>query len=661
MAKPFSRIFRWLDRKGILKYMPDSLYIKIMFKLVCGYSLNLKNPKTFNEKIQWLKLRGNLHKYADLVDKYEVRKHITETIGGKYLIPLIGVWDNVEDIDFNKLPEQFVLKCNHDWDSVVICTDKATFNIESARRKLNSCLKRNFYYNCREPQYKNIKPKIICEKYMVDESGIDLKDYKIFCFNGEPKIIQVNYDRNAELKLNFYDINWNYIPISLGSHPTDSNMFMDKPSNLEEMTALAKILSQHYPFVRVDFYSIYDKVYFGELTFTPNAGYKEFKPTEFNIQIGSWLKLPNFRKTKKIKNKYDRMLKSKNIHFLHSDKFANSTINFINKHFPMEAHYFLIVKNVWYYKYTRQKFPKGENIAEFTFDLLDPKDFINKRLIFHSFYIDGAVNWLYSHQYLLKNAYWMVWGGDFYRAPVDEVNTFVRQNIYGIGSFCDNDLIKLKYGSGHVFFDTNMAIAPTNFDIGKLSILRSRQRKNMGTVIQVNHSADTSTLEMFDVLARFKKENICIRTILSYKTGSIKSDRDIQEIIDKGYEIFGDKFSYLDKIISPDTYAEYLVGNDILVLNINQQSGVGNALSSIILGKKVFIKSNITVMQYFMKNKIEVFDTNRIKDMDFHEFCEIPQETILNNVKNAELLISEEKLISDFSTVFNDACPSLEA
>jgi len=297
------RIFLLLEKIGLIKYMPDYLYLKIIFKSVRHYPLNLKSPKTFNEKIQWLKLYGNLRQYTDLADKYEVRKHIAKTVGEEYLIPLIGVWDRFDDIDFSKLPEQFVLKCNHDWNSVVICTNKATFNIETARNTLNTCLRRNFYYPSREPQYKNIKPRIICEKYMLDESGTELKDYKFFCFGGEPKFIQVNYDRSTDHKLNFYDTEWNYIPITLGRHPTDPNKLTKKPSNLDKMSALAKVLSQDYPFVRVDLYSINNAIYFGELTFTPNSGYKEFNPAEFNIQAGNWLKLPELRRVKKCSKK----------------------------------------------------------------------------------------------------------------------------------------------------------------------------------------------------------------------------------------------------------------------------------------------------------------------------------------------------------------------
>ena len=286
------RFYNALARRKFLNWLSDKTFIKIQYKLCTKKRLNLSSPKTFNEKIQWLKLYGNLQKYTNLVDKYEVRKYISETIGEEYLIPLLGVWERFEDIDFEKLPEQFVLKCNHDCGSVVICKDKTTFDIKAAQSKLNKYLKRNFYYENKEPQYKNIKPRIICEKYMVDESWAELKDYKIFCFDGEPKIIQVNYDRVIDHKLNFYDTKWNYISIRLMPHHTDPNKIIGKPNNLDEMLNLAKIFSKKHLFIRVDFYSIRDRIYFGELTFSPNAGFKEFKPEEFNVEMGSYIELP---------------------------------------------------------------------------------------------------------------------------------------------------------------------------------------------------------------------------------------------------------------------------------------------------------------------------------------------------------------------------------
>jgi len=285
-------IFFYLGYKGFLNWLPDTVYLKIMFRAKCSYSLDLKNPKTFNEKLQWLKLYNRNPLYTWLADKYEVRKFIAEKIGDEYLIPLLGVWDSVDEIDFEKLPNQFVLKCNHDSGSVIICNDKNNFNVEKTKEKLRKNLKRNYYWLGREYPYKNIKPRIICEKYMVDESGTELKDYKFFCFNGEPKIIQVNYNRSIDHRLNFYDTKFNYVHIQLKPHLTNPNKLIDKPSNLDKMLILAKTLSKDYPFVRVDFYSINDKVYFGELTFTPNSGYKEFKPAEFNFEMGSWLELP---------------------------------------------------------------------------------------------------------------------------------------------------------------------------------------------------------------------------------------------------------------------------------------------------------------------------------------------------------------------------------
>jgi len=390
---------------------------------------------------------------------------------------------------------------------------------------------------------------------------------------------------------------------------------------------------------------------------------EDFKLSSVVIKNLSETELLNIKsRLRKIKEeKYTRIKllteKSKNIHFMFNDKFANPTIEFINKNFQPEEHLFY-VSRFFLQSYTMQKFPTGENVielnpAEFEYFLLNPKDLTNKKLIFHSLFNQDDVKLLYENQNLLKHSYWMVWGGDLYEAPTDEANTFVRQNIYGIGSFSDNDLVKQKYGSNHVFFDTNMVMG-LSYDNKIWSEFRNQKIENKSIVIQVNNSADYSTLEIFDVLAKFKNENICIRTILSY--GAIDFNK---KIIEKGYEIFGNKFSYLDKMISPKEYTEYLANNDIIIFNQNRQQGGCNALSSVILGKKVFIKSEITTTQYFLKNKIKVFDTNKIRDMSFYEFCEMSQETILNNEKNAEILISEERLINDFSIIFNDPCSSL--
>mgnify|MGYP000925372840 CR=1 FL=1 len=275
----------------IFRILPDDVFLKIKFWLKMGKKLDLKNPKTFNEKLQWLKLYDRKPEYTPMVDKYQVRRYVADTIGEGHLIPLLGVYESFEQIDFKKLPSQFVLKCTHDSGGIILCKDKNKLNIKAARRKINKCLKRNFYYVGREWPYKNVKPRIICEKYMVDESGTELKDYKIFCFNGLPKIIQVDFDRFKAHKKNLYDTNWNYIPVSY-NYQTDPSIIIKKPGNLEDMLKFAKILARSYPFVRVDFYSIYNELYFGEITFYPASGFGKFTPEKYDYILGDWLKLP---------------------------------------------------------------------------------------------------------------------------------------------------------------------------------------------------------------------------------------------------------------------------------------------------------------------------------------------------------------------------------
>jgi hypothetical protein len=281
-------------KRCLMNLMPDSLYLKKQFKAVFGYSLDLKKPETFNEKLQWLKLYDRNPLYTRLADKYEARKFVAEKIGDEHLIPLLGVWDSVDEINFEKLPNEFVLKCTHDSGSIVICKDKNNFDAKQAKSKLKKELKENFYHASREWPYKNVRPRIIAEKFMVDESGTELKDYKIFCFNGEPKVIQVDFDRFKNHKRNLYDTEWNYIPVSV-KFPTNPNRIINKPSKLEEMLKQAKALSKNIPHVRVDFYSIYNKIYFGELTFTHGAGYEKFEPEKYNEIFGSWINLPKIK------------------------------------------------------------------------------------------------------------------------------------------------------------------------------------------------------------------------------------------------------------------------------------------------------------------------------------------------------------------------------
>lgn len=228
---------------------------------------------------------------TDLADKYKVREYVKKTIGEKYLIPLIGVYGSANEIDFDSLPNQFVLKCNHDSDSIVICRDKNDFDIQKAKEKLDACINRNYYYLGREWQYKKIKPKIICEKYMGNEAETGFIDYKIFCFDGKPKLIQVHYDKLTNRKKNTYDIHWNFINVEM-NFPTDPNHCIKKPDKLDEMLDIASKLSNGFPHVRVDLYLSGDSMYFGEMTFSHSGGLSTFSPEEFNYQMGSWLKLP---------------------------------------------------------------------------------------------------------------------------------------------------------------------------------------------------------------------------------------------------------------------------------------------------------------------------------------------------------------------------------
>ncbi|MEL5899099.1 ATP-grasp fold amidoligase family protein [Clostridium sporogenes] len=277
----------------IFRIIPDDKFLRIKYRLQMGKKLDLNSPQTFNEKLQWLKLYKRNPLYTQLVDKYEVRKYIAKTIGEEYLIPLLGVYDNFDEIDFDVLPNKFVLKPNHTSGNVYICKDKSQINYVELKKEVNMWLKRRYYWIHREWPYKNVKPKIICEKYMVDESGTELKDYKFMCFNGEIKCIFVCLNRNSVngLNINIYDPSWNLMPFGRPNH-LNSNTTILKPKNFDKMVQLAEKLSRDIPFVRVDFYETNGRLYFGELTFYPGAGFEEFNPESYDYLLGSWIRLP---------------------------------------------------------------------------------------------------------------------------------------------------------------------------------------------------------------------------------------------------------------------------------------------------------------------------------------------------------------------------------
>lgn len=281
----------WIYNKLIMfyyKYLTtDKKIITRRFKKYFNKDINLKNPRTYNEKLQWLKLNDRNPIYSDMVDKYEVRKTISKLIGEEYLIPLIGVYDSFDDINFDSLPDQFVLKATHDSGGVVICKNKNEFNIKNAKKKLNKSLKNNYYYYSREWPYKNIKPRIICEKFMIDKNELDIRDYKFMCFNGDPKLVQLHKNRSSDYTLDFYDINWKKTDIAQGV--PISNIIEKKPDDLDKMISIAKILSAGTIFSRIDLYYINKKIYFGEITYYPTSGLTPFNDERYDVMLGEWI------------------------------------------------------------------------------------------------------------------------------------------------------------------------------------------------------------------------------------------------------------------------------------------------------------------------------------------------------------------------------------
>lgn len=295
------KIINWikiLDNKKIIK-LKDELYIKLCYRARIGKELNLNNPQTFNEKLQWLKLYDRNPEYTKMVDKYEVKKYVANIISKEYIIPTIRIYDKFEDIDFETLPNQFVIKCTHDSGGLVICEDKTKLEINEARKKINKSLKRNYYYVGREWPYKNVKPRIIVEKYMENNSGEEIIDYKLFCFNGVPRIILVCSERFSSKNMceTWFDEDWNYLDITENNHRTDKTIKC--PINFDEMKILARKLSDGIPFLRCDFYEVNEKIYFGELTFFPASGFEKFEPNEWDKKLGDMLELPKERKVEK--------------------------------------------------------------------------------------------------------------------------------------------------------------------------------------------------------------------------------------------------------------------------------------------------------------------------------------------------------------------------
>lgn len=289
------KIFKLVALQHISPLLSDRLYIQTKWKIKMPYQLRIDNPQTFNEKLQWLKLYDHNPLYTTLVDKLKVKQYVVERIGQEYVIPLLGVWNSVEEIDWENLPNQFVIKCSHDCGGMVICKDKSKLDVGQAKQTLKKCLKTNYYWKSREWPYKNVVPKIFAEAYMEDEFG-ELRDYKWFCFDGEPKAMFIAADRTkkTETTFDFFDSDFNHLPFTNG-HP-NAIVPPQKPLGYDEMKRLAAELSKGIPQVRVDFYDINGRVFFGEFTFFHWGGMQPFVPEKWDYIFGSWIKLASVEK-----------------------------------------------------------------------------------------------------------------------------------------------------------------------------------------------------------------------------------------------------------------------------------------------------------------------------------------------------------------------------
>lgn len=302
----------WMKTVDFLSpVLPDKIYLDFKFHHCFGRWIDWQHPRTFSEKLQWLKIYNRKSEYTIMADKVKAKEWVANRIGTEYIIPTLGVWDNPDEIDFDKLPNQFVLKCNHNSGrGMYICKDKSKMDVETVKKKLRSGLKENYFIHGREWPYRNIPRKILAEQYMMDDNGNssdntinknDLADYKFYCFDGEPIYCQVIRDRSTKETIDFYDMEWNHMPfVGLISAEQKDCLYtiyngstpVPRPKHLKKMIEICRTLSKGINFVRTDLYVINDKEYFGELTFFPLSGMGEFTPDTWNIKIGNLLNLP---------------------------------------------------------------------------------------------------------------------------------------------------------------------------------------------------------------------------------------------------------------------------------------------------------------------------------------------------------------------------------
>lgn len=291
LLKDIRKLCYVLLEKNNFKAIPDEIYLKLLYRLRFKEKLNLKQPKTYNEKLQWLKINDRNPEYTNDVDKFAVRKKIEKIISPEVLIPVIGVYDSFDNINFDKLPRKFVIKCTHGTHCSIVCKNKENFDVKDARKKIKKWLKHNYYYDTREWPYKNVRPRILIEKYIEESSG-SLTDYKFMCFDGKVKLILVHQDIHNEKgqhTLDIYTPEWKLTDIEWGI--PRSGKPIQKPKKLEQCIMISNKLSSGKPHVRVDLYIVDNSIYFGELTYYTAAGFKPFKNKEDDLLLGSWINI----------------------------------------------------------------------------------------------------------------------------------------------------------------------------------------------------------------------------------------------------------------------------------------------------------------------------------------------------------------------------------
>lgn len=286
------RLIEKLKYLHLLDFLPDKMFLKIMWRGNVHRALNLRNPKSFNEKLQYLKLYDRNPIYHIMVDKYEAKKYVAKKIEINTVVPTYGVWDRFDDIDFSQLPKQFVLKTTHDSGGVVICRNKDCFDLEKAKKKLNASLARNYYLNCREWCYKDVKPRILAEKYLEELGQAEIIDYKFYCFHGEPKFLYVSQglENHNTARLDYMMLDWTKAPFYRNDYKHFEKL-PPKPNKFEQMLDISRKLSMGIPFIRVDLYEIAGNIFWSELTFYPGSGFSLFEPKEWEDKIGEWLKI----------------------------------------------------------------------------------------------------------------------------------------------------------------------------------------------------------------------------------------------------------------------------------------------------------------------------------------------------------------------------------